>query len=138
MKSIKITKSESVTCCLSRITQDRDELGAIREVIPGGELVRTALNGVAKPLVVFVEAIMARENMPTWDSLWDDFVQEENRRGYVQGGSSRNHEDEENVARTAKGKKGKFKNGSNSGGGKDKGKTKNGKKDLSKVRCWPC
>ena len=72
-----MTKSESVTCYLSRITQVRDELGAVGEVIPNTELVRTALNGVAKPWVVFVEAIVARENMPNWDRLWDDIVQEE-------------------------------------------------------------
>ena len=30
---------------------------------------RTTLNGVAKPWAVFVEAIVARENMPTWDSF---------------------------------------------------------------------
>ena len=56
----------------------------------------------------------------------------------MQGGSLGNHEDEENVALAAKGKKGKFKKGSNSGGGKDKGKAKKGEKDLSKVRCWAC
>jgi hypothetical protein len=42
----------------------RDELGAVGEVIPSTELVRTALNGVAKPWAVFVEGIVARENVP--------------------------------------------------------------------------
>ena len=66
MKSIKMTKSETVTCYLTRITQVRDELGAIGEVISSNELVRTTLNGVAKPWAVFVEAIVARENIPSW------------------------------------------------------------------------
>jgi hypothetical protein len=84
----------------------RDELGAIGEVIPSTELVRTALNGVAKPWAVFVEGIVARENVPSWDRLWDDFVQEETRRGYVHGvGSSGVNEDEENVALAAKGER---------------------------------
>jgi hypothetical protein len=65
LKSIKMTKSESVTGYLSRITQVRDELGAVGEVIPSAELVRTALNGVAKPWAVFVEGIVARENIPS-------------------------------------------------------------------------
>ena len=43
----------------------RDELAAIGEFVPGSKLVRTTLNGVAKPWVVFVEAIVARENLPS-------------------------------------------------------------------------
>lgn len=127
LKSIKMTKSETVTCYLSRIAQVRDELGAVGEVIPVAELVRTTLNGVARPWVVFVEAIVARENVPSWDRLWDDFVQEETCRGYVQGGgSSRVQEDEENVALVARGKNKKFKKEGNSGGNKDKGENKEG------------
>ena len=45
-------------------------------------MVRTTLDGVTKPWVVFVESIVAREHMPTWDCLWDDFIQEETCRGY--------------------------------------------------------
>jgi hypothetical protein len=65
LKSIKMTKSVSVTCYLFRITQVRDELGVVGEVIPSAELVRTALNDVAKPWAVFVEGIVARENVPS-------------------------------------------------------------------------
>jgi hypothetical protein len=39
--------------------------------------VRTTLNRVSKQWVVFVEGIVARENLPKWERLWDDFVQEE-------------------------------------------------------------
>jgi transposase InsO family protein len=139
LKSIKMTKSKSVTGYLSRITQVRDELGAVGEVIPSTELVRTALNGVAKPWAVFVEGIVAMEHVPSWDRLWDDFVQEETRRGYVHGvGSSGVHEDEENVALAAKGKGKKTKKRGNPGGHNEKGKPKKGEKDMSKVRCWAC
>ena len=37
-------------------------------------LVRMALNGVSNPWAVFVEALVARENIPTWDRICDDFV----------------------------------------------------------------
>ena len=30
------------------------------------------MNGVTKPWTVFVEAIVSRENLPSWDRLWDD------------------------------------------------------------------
>ena len=58
---------------------------------------------------------MARENIPTWDRICDDFVQEETQRGVVQGSAFTSREDEENVALTAKGKK-KFKKGPKKGG----------------------
>jgi hypothetical protein len=117
LKGIKMTKIENVVTYLTKITQVRDELGVIGEVIANNELVRTALNGVTKQWDVFVEGIVARENMPKWDHLWDDFIQEETQRGYVQGTSS-NGNDEENVTLATK-RKGK-------------------KKDMSKVKCFAC
>ena len=75
---------------------------------------------------------MARENLPKWERLWDDFVQEETRRRYVHGSSSTGN-DEENVALAANNKK-KFKKGLK-GGNKSKGE---GKKDMSKVKCFAC
>jgi hypothetical protein len=107
LKSIKMTKAENVVTYLTRLTQVRDELGVVGEAIADSELVRTTLNGVSKQWVVFVEGIVARENLPKWESLWDDFVQEETQRGYVHGSSSTSH-DEENVALAANNKK-KFK-----------------------------
>ena len=59
LKSIRMNKGENMTTYLTRITQVRDELGAIGEVIESAELVRTTLNGVAKPWAVFVELVVA-------------------------------------------------------------------------------
>jgi hypothetical protein len=42
-------------------------------------MVRTDLNNFTKPLGPFVHGIVAREVMPTWERMWDDFVQEETR-----------------------------------------------------------
>ena len=78
-----------------------------------------------------VETIVEREKFPSWDRFWDDFFQEETRRGLVQGNSSTSREDEENVALTAKGKK-KFKKGPKKGGAKQQDGQK---KDLSTVKC---
>jgi hypothetical protein len=132
MKGIKMTKAENVTTYLTKITQVRDELGAVGEVVADSELVRTALNRVTKQWTVFIEGIVARENLPKWDRLWDDFIQEETQRGYVLGSSSTGNE-EENVALAAKGKS-KPKKGSK-GGNKQKGEKK---KDMSKVKCFAC
>jgi hypothetical protein len=132
LKSIKMTKAENVVTYLTKLTQVRDELGAIGEAIVDYELVRTTLNGVSKQWVVFVEGIMARENLPKWERLWDDFVQEETQRGYVHGSSSTGH-DEENVALVSNNTE-KFKTAPK-GENKPKGE---GKKDMSKVKCFAC
>jgi hypothetical protein len=132
LKSIKMTKVENVVTYLTRLTQVRDELGDMGEAIVDSDLVRTTLNGVSKQWVVFVEGIVAREKLPGWERLWDDFVQEETQRGYVHGSSSTVHE-EENVVLATTSKK-KFKKGPK-GGNKSKGE---GKKDRSKVKCFAC
>jgi hypothetical protein len=108
----------------------RDELGAVGEVVADNELVRTALNGVTKQWVVFVEGIVARESLFKWDGFWDDFIQEETKRGYVHGSSSTSNE-EDNVTLAAKGKNKSKK--CYKGGNKHKGE---GKKDeQSQVLC---
>ena len=69
LKSIKMAKSKNVASYLTRITQVRDDPGTTGEVVASSKLVWTALNGVAKPWVVFVEAIVAKENMPSWEEI---------------------------------------------------------------------
>jgi hypothetical protein len=132
LKSIKMTKTESDATYLTKLTQMRDELGVVGEVVADSELVKTALNGVTKQWAVFVESILARENLPKWDHLWDDFIQEETQRGYVHGSSSTGNE-EENVALAAKGK-----NKSKKGSKRQKGQRGEGKKDMNKVKCFVC
>jgi hypothetical protein len=79
LRGIHMLKSESVTSFLGRYTQIRDELGVIREVVDLDSMVRTTLNNFTKPWGPFVHGIVAREVMPTWERMWDDFVQEETR-----------------------------------------------------------
>ena len=103
----------------------RDELAAVGVVVTGPELVRTTLDGVTPPWAVFVQVLVARENLPSWDRVCDDFVQEETLRNFLQCSASTSRED---VALTAKGKK-KNKKGPKKGGQK---------KDLSTVKCFAC
>ena len=69
MKSIKMAKAEGVNSYLTRISQVRDELALVGEVVSGSELVQTVVNGVTNPWAGFVEAIVARENLSSWDRL---------------------------------------------------------------------
>ena len=67
LKSVHMSKGESMESYLSRITQVRDELPAIGEVISGSEMVHITLNGVSQQWTVFVQTIIGRENIPIWD-----------------------------------------------------------------------
>jgi hypothetical protein len=79
LKGIHMLKDELVTSFLGRFTQIRDELGAVGEVVDPNSLVRQAMNSFTKLWGPFVRGIVAREVMPTWERMWDDFVQEETR-----------------------------------------------------------
>jgi hypothetical protein len=79
LRGICMLEDESVTSFLGQYTQIRDKLGAVGEVVDPYSMVRTTLNNFTKPWGRFVHGIVSREIMPTWERLWDDFVQEETR-----------------------------------------------------------
>jgi hypothetical protein len=74
LHAIKMARGEGVTSYLTRLTQVRDELAAVGDIIPEEELVCIALNGFGKHWDVFVKCVVGREKMPTWERLWDDFT----------------------------------------------------------------
>jgi hypothetical protein len=79
LRSIRMLKDESVTSFLARFTQIKDKLGAVGEVIVPNSLVRQALHSFTKPWAPFIQGIVAREALPTWERMWDYFTQEEIR-----------------------------------------------------------
>jgi hypothetical protein len=72
-----MSRSDNVTSYLMRITQVRDQLAAIGEKTEDAELMNVALNGLPKSWEPFVKGVCARENIPDWQRLWDDCIQEE-------------------------------------------------------------
>ena len=69
LKNVHMSKGEGMASYLTNITQVRDELAAVGEVIENAEMVRTTLNGMTHQCSVFVQTIIGRENMPKWDRL---------------------------------------------------------------------
>jgi hypothetical protein len=117
-----MAKGEGVASYLTWITQIKDELATVGEVISEPELGRIALKGFKKEWDVFAKCVVGQENFPDWSRLWDDFTQEEIRMGFQSSGQKEDKADED-VAFAAKGKR------------KKKGSSG---KDLSKVRCYCC
>ena len=98
-------EDELVTSFLGRYTQIRDELGVVGELVDPNSMVRTALNNFTKPWGPFVHGIVAMEIMPTWERLWDDFVQEETRLISEASGQQQRLQRDEDLALWTKGKK---------------------------------
>jgi hypothetical protein len=85
LHSTKMSQGENVTSYLTKLRQIKDELAAVGDIIPESELVRIALNGFGKQWDVFVKCVVDRETFPTWERLWDDFIQEEIWEGSQRG-----------------------------------------------------
>ena len=121
LRSTKMSRGESVTSYLTRVSQVRDELAAVGEVVDRAKLIWVALNGFSKSWESFVRGIVARENMPSWERLWDDFVQEELRVGSTSSSTQHGGGDTDTVALAAKGKKKFSKKGPKAGDKKKSG-----------------
>jgi hypothetical protein len=135
LRECRMTNSDNVTSYLMRITQIYDQLAAIGEAVLDSELVNVALNGFTKSWEPFIMGICAREKLPKWERLWDDFIQEETHRESKptkQGGSG----EDENLSLVSKTKKGKgnffVKKGDSQGEVQQSGQ----KRDMSKIKCY--
>jgi hypothetical protein len=140
LRSIQMLKSESVTSYLRRFTQTQDELAAVGEIMDPMVLVMTTLNDFSESWGSFVRGIVAREAIPSWERLWDDFVQDELRCN--SGYSIQQHiaKGEEDLALWTKGKK-KASKSVRQGpkiGAKPQESGSGQKRDMSKVKCFAC
>jgi uncharacterized membrane protein YgcG len=152
LRSIRMLEDESVTSFLARFTQIRDELGAVGEVIVPNSLVRQALHSFTKPWASFIQGIVAREALPTWERMWDDFAQEEIRLASESSGQRQQQsgQGDEELALWTKGKKKTGRGGQQgpktggqsqrSGGGAESsgGQGNSQMRDMSTVRCFAC
>lgn len=107
LKAIKMAKTDSATTYLTKITSVRDELAVVGETIAPTELVRIALNDLSQTWESFVDGFVARENLPGWERLWDNCIQNEIRKNHL--GVAKQGEEDDNVPLLARGNKGKEK-----------------------------
>ena len=122
LKTIKMGNTDSAAGYLTKITNVRDALAAVGEVIPPTELVWIAVNGLPGSWLNFEDGVCARETLPTWERFWDDCIQTEIKKTWL--GAAKPVERDEDVALLAGGKKGKGKKQASTSGGGGKGKGK--------------
>jgi hypothetical protein len=76
-----------------------DRLVVFEEEVKGEELVSIALNGFSSSWKHFFHGVCARENLPTFEKLWEDFIQKETRLEecckYIGGAKSSSHQQDE-------------------------------------------
>jgi hypothetical protein len=69
LRNMKMENSEFVTSYLMRVSQIRDQLATIGDVINDKDLVTTILNGFPTFWIPFVQGVCARTKLPKFDKL---------------------------------------------------------------------
>jgi hypothetical protein len=93
LQSTKMTKGDTVSIFFMKLSEIKEQLETIGEIMSDRELVLTTLNNLPKTWEPFLQSISGREALPTFDHLWTDCTQEELRlrnRG-VEDSSEENH-----------------------------------------------
>jgi hypothetical protein len=118
LRATRMSKTDTIATYLMKITELHDQLAAIGEEVKSEELVPIALNGFSSSWQPFVQGVCAQEKLPTFEKLWEDFIQEETRLESV----ARYRGGEQNLALINKMKKGSKKGGPKKGQkGKERG-----------------
>jgi hypothetical protein len=133
-----MTKGDIVAIFFMKMSEIRDQLGAIGEIISNKELVLTILNNLPKHLEPFLQSISGREQLPTFDRLWTDCTQEEIRL-IARGVEDFPHDDNQALALHTK-KGGRNKRNFSQTFKDEKTSSASGyqRKDMSKVQCFRC
>ena len=79
LRDMKMNDDDNITSYLVRISQARDQLQAIEEIISEKELVNIVLSGLPKTWDVFAASMNTRKEYPTFEELWTCCAQEESR-----------------------------------------------------------
>jgi hypothetical protein len=125
---MNMNDDENITSYFLRISQLRDQLQAIEEIISEKELVNIVLNGLPKTWDAFSASMNTRKEYPTFEELWTCCTQEESRISAKEKPQNK-YNDQAFTAR--------FKNFKNKRKFGSRRKT-NQEKDISEIQCFNC
>jgi hypothetical protein len=125
---MKMKDDDSITSYFVRISQLRDQLQDIEEIISEKELVNIVLNGLPKTWDAFVASMNTRKEYPTFEELWTCCAQEESRISAKV--KPQNKYDDQAFTTRFKDFTNKRKFGSR--------KKTNQEKDMSRIQCFNC
>jgi hypothetical protein len=79
LRDMKMNDDDNITSYFVRISQLRDQLKTIEEIISEKKLVNIVLNGLPKTWNAFAASMNTRKEYPTFEELWICCTQEESR-----------------------------------------------------------
>ena len=79
IRDMKMNDDDNITSYFVRISQLRDQLQVIEEIILEKELVNIVLNGLPKTWDAFAASMNTRKEYPKFEELWTCYAQEESR-----------------------------------------------------------
>ena len=103
LKNVKMQSSESIQSYFTRVSQIKEQLEAIGDMVEDAEVVMTTLNGLPRTWEGFIQGICTRRKMTKFNRLWEECTQEEAKRE-AREEKMRVDEDQALAAHTKKGK----------------------------------
>jgi hypothetical protein len=76
---MKMNDDDNIPSYFVRISQLRDQLQAIEEIVSEKELVNIVINGLPKTWDAFAASMNTRKEYPTFEELWTFYAQEESQ-----------------------------------------------------------
>jgi hypothetical protein len=128
LRDMKMNDDDSITSYFVRISQLRDQLQAIQEIISEKELVNIVLNVLPKMWDAFVASMNTRKEYLTFEELWTCCAQEESRISAKEK-PQKKYDDQAFTSRFKN-----FRNKRNFGSRRNP----NQEKDISEVQCFNC
>jgi hypothetical protein len=80
LQNLKMMKDDTIDAFFMKISEIRDQLGAIGEIITDRELVIITINALPSHWEPFIQSISGREDLPQFDRLWADCTQEDQKQ----------------------------------------------------------
>jgi hypothetical protein len=71
---MQMSRSDNVTSYFMRITQVHDQLATIGEKVNDTRTCKCGTEWFPKSWEPFVKGVCAREKLPYWQRIWDDFI----------------------------------------------------------------
>jgi hypothetical protein len=128
LHDMKMNDDDNITSYVVRISQLRDKLQDIEEIILEKELVNIVLNGLPKTWDAFAASMNTRKEYPTFEELWTYCAQEQSMISAKEKPQNK-YDDQAFTIR--------FKNFRNKRKFGSKRKT-NKEKDISEIQCFNC
>jgi hypothetical protein len=97
LQNLKMTKDDTIATFFMKISEIRDQLGAIGEIIIDNYIFMITLNALPRHWEPFIQSINRREYLPQFDHLWANCTQEETRL-IVRGVKDSHHDENQYLA----------------------------------------